>query len=147
MHHKVFKYSHKDPRLMGEVHSLQGITNMIPARFRPYIMAISVIKRCLHPQSPDVAKVDRMPHIERVYSWVVEHDNSLRQTTEQAGRHHFDAAMQGSDLQWVILPYTAYEIDTLPVKRVVSTNYWHNAFASVGMRGVERRVSLSELFV
>jgi hypothetical protein len=145
MRHKAFKYSHKDPRTLGEAHSLRGIARMIPAHHRTYIVAISVIKRCLHPKSPDVARVDRSPHIERVFSWVVEHSNSSKQSPERAKKQYIEQIVQGNDIQRVVLPYTPYELRELPVKQVVTTHYWDGVFASIGLRGVERRVQLNDL--
>jgi len=147
MHHRVFEYSHKDPRILGEAHSLQGITQMIPARHRPFIVAISVIKRCLHPKSPDVAKVDRIAHIERVFSWVVKHDGSVSQSPDRAKQQYIRRIIEGQDIQRIVLPYTSYELHELPIKEVVTTNYWDDTFASIGMRGVERWVPLQKLFV
>lgn len=145
MRHKTFEFSRKDPRQLGEAHSLRGIAQMIPSHHRPYIMAISVVKRCLHPQSPDVAKVDRSLHIERVFSWVVEHDNSTKRSPERAKQQYIREIIQGNDVQRIVLPYTPYELHELPIKQVVTTNYWDGVFASVGLRGVERRVMLHEI--
>jgi hypothetical protein len=145
MRQKSFEFSRKDPRQLGEAHSLRGIAQMIPSHHRPYIVAISVIKRCLHPQSPDVAKVDRIPHIERVFSWVVEHDNSTKRSPERAKQQYIREIIQGNDVQRIVLPYTSYELHELPVKQVVTTKYWDGVFASVGLRGVERRVMLQEI--
>jgi hypothetical protein len=147
MHHKTFEYSRKDPRQLGEAHSLRGIAQMIPSHHRPFIVAISVIKRCLHPQSPDVAKVDRSVHIERVFSWVVEHGNSTKHSPERAKQQYVREIVQGNDVQRLVLPYTPYELHELPIKQVVTTNYWEGVFASIGMRGVERRVKLDEIVV
>jgi hypothetical protein len=131
LHQRVFKYSHKDPRQKHEADVLRDITKTVPARFRKYMVAISVVKRCLHPRSSEVPKVDRSPHYERVFAWVVEHDHSVRAV--------FD------DAQPVLLPYTPQELRELPIKDVVTTAYWPNARVSVGLRGVERRVGWQQL--
>jgi len=131
LHQHVFKYSYKDPRQKDEAAVLRGITQTVPARFRRYMVAISVVKRCLHPRVSDVPKVDRRPHYERVFSWVVEHDHSVSAV--------FD------DAHPVQLPYTPEELRELPIKDVVTTTYWPNARVSVGLRGVERRVGWQQL--
>jgi len=142
LYRRTFKYSHKDPRYKDEAEVLRDISHMVAARYREFIVAISVIKRCLHPKSHDVAKHDREPHIERVFSWVVEHDNSIEFTPVQARRHR--QVLPEHMIQSVVLPYTAGEL-ALPVKHIVATNYWDDMYASVGMRGVERVVSLKHL--
>ncbi|HEV7454136.1 MAG TPA: hypothetical protein VGO07_02650, partial [Candidatus Saccharimonadales bacterium] len=71
LNRRIFEYSRKDPRFKGEAAVLRDITQSLPARYRGYIIAISIIKQCLHPISPDVPKHDRSVHMERVYSWVV----------------------------------------------------------------------------
>lgn len=143
LYRRSFTYSYKDPRYKDEAAVLRDISQMIAARHRKYIVAISVIKRCLHPKSKTVAKLDREPHIERVFSWVVTHDNTLGHTPLQAERHAVD--LQGHNLQPVVLPYTAHELRELPVQHIKTTNYWDDVYASVGMRGVERTVSLDRL--
>jgi hypothetical protein len=143
LYRSTFKYSHKDPRYKGEAAVLQDISHMVSARYREFIVAISVIKRCLHPKSHSVPRANREPHIERVFSWVVQHENSVGQTPLQAKR--LQATLDERSLQPVVLPYTAHELEELPVKRVVTTNYWDDVYASVGMRGVERTVTLEHL--
>lgn len=143
--HTVFKYSHRDPRQKSEAEVLRGITQVIAQRYRAHIVAISVVKRCLHPKSPDVAKADRKPHYERVFSWVVQHDNSIKQTTEQAVEQRIHSMLQGHTVQSVMLPYTQHELRELPVRHVVTTNYTSDAHASVSVRGVERIVGLQDL--
>jgi hypothetical protein len=145
MHRRVFEYSRKDPRYKGEATVLCGITLAIPERFRGYIVAISVIKRCLHPKSMEVPKVDRLPHFERVYSWVVEHSNTIQRPVPTAHRQHFAQLLEGAQVHTVDLPYTAYERQKLPPTAMAITNFWPNAHASVALRGVERRVSLRHL--
>lgn len=143
--HTVFKYSHRDPRQKDEAEVLRGITQVIPRRYRPHIVAISVVKRCLHPKSPTVAKVDRKPHYERVFSWVVQHGSSVRQTTDEALEQRIHRLLQGHKVQSVILPYTSHELRELPVQHVVATNYTANAHVTVSVRGVERIVGLQDL--
>jgi hypothetical protein len=147
LYERVFEYSHKDPRKKGEAAVLRDISQEIPARFRPFIVTISVIKRCLHPHSPQVAKRERTPYYERVFSWVVEHDNSRWQSWSDARRQYIESALGGHRVQSVRLPYTQHELRELPVTDVITTNYWPNAHASVGMRGVERRVELNQLVI
>lgn len=143
LYRRTFKYSHKDPRYKNEAEVLRDISQMVGARYRNFIVAISVIKRCLHPKSHMVPKHDREPHIERVFSWVVEHDNSVGQTPSQARSLH--GLLEDYRVQPVVLPYTAQELHVLPVKHIVTTNYWDDIYASVGMRGVERTVNLKHL--
>jgi hypothetical protein len=124
---------------------LRGITQVIPIRSRSKIVAISVIKRCLHPKSSEVAKVDRKPHFERVFSWVVQHDNSIQQTTEEAVEQRVHRMLRGQKVQSVTLPYTRHELRELPIQHVVTTTYTEDAHASVSVRGVERIVGLNDL--
>lgn len=147
LHHRVLKYCYKDPRQKGEAAVLKDITNMIAAHYRDFIVAISVVKKCLHPKSDKVAKVDREPHFERVYSWVVEHERSIRQNPQDARRGHLERILRGHKVKPVMLPYTPHELLELPVKRVLTTTYWDGSHASVAIRGVERTVGLAELTV
>lgn len=145
LHHRVFKYSHRDPRQKDEAAVLQDIARVVSARYRKFIVAISVVKRCLHPKSETVAKVDRKPHYERVFSWVVTHDGSMQRSSEDAKRQHLEAILNGHDVRPIMLPYTPHELRELPVQHVVTTEYWDKAHASVGLRGVERTVNLHDL--
>lgn len=141
LYRRTFIYSHKDPRYKGEAEVLWDISHMVATRYRQFIVAISVVKKCLHPKSPAVPKAERSAHIERVFSWVVEHDNSINQISPRAVRQY----EEGNLVQSVVLPYTPYELQQLPVQCVVVTRYWDNAYASVGVRGVERSVALTYL--
>jgi hypothetical protein len=141
----AFEYSRKDPRYKGEAAVLRDITLQIPSRYRGYIVAISVIKECQHPKSAAVPKADRSRHIERVYSWVVEHENTIKQPVRAARRQHLDKILEGHSVQQVRLPYTPFELDRLPARQIVTTKYWPNVHASVELRGVERRVGLRHL--
>jgi hypothetical protein len=145
MYRRIFEYSRKDPRYKGEATVLRDITQAVPARYRGYIVAISVVKQCLHPISPDVPKYDRSVHMERVYSWVVRHDNSIQQTPKTAKRQHLDDILEGHKVHSVELPYTLHELKKLPLKDIVTTNYSQKTHASVELRGVERRVDLRHL--
>lgn len=145
LHHKTFEYSRKDPRAKDDAVVLREMTRMIPARFRPYIIAISIVKRCLHPKTPDVARRDRKPHYERVFSWAVTHDRSITQAPEQARRDHLEDILAGQKVQTVRLPYTQHEIRDLPIKQVVTTRYWDNAHAAISLRGVERTAHIREV--
>lgn len=145
LHMRAFEYSRKDPRYKGEAAVLRDIMHGIPARYRAYIVAISVIKRCWHPKSAQVAKVDRITHFERVYAWVVEHENSLKQPLRAAKRHHLDTILEGHRVYPVGLPYTPFELEKLPARHTVTTNYWQNVHASVELRGVERPVGFRQL--
>lgn len=127
LYEKTLVYSTRDPRQKREQEVLQDITRMIPARHRPFIVAISVVKRCLHPKSAEVRKIDRTPHYERVFTWVVEHAQSVR------------SPLHGS-VPTVQLPYTNHELRELPVTQIVTTPYWRDASATIGIRGVERTV-------
>lgn len=145
LYRRVFKYSHKDPRYKGEAAALQDITQMVGSRYRKFILAMSVIKRCLHPKSDLVPKTDRQTSVERVFSWVVEHNNSIQHTPNEAYDHHLEELLQGQTVQAVVLPYTHYELEHVLVKNVMTTNYWQDTYATIGLRGVERRVALHEL--
>jgi hypothetical protein len=90
-------------------------------------MTIAVIKRCLHPKSAQVRKVDRTPQYERVFSWVVEHDHSVRRPVEGV-------------VATLPLPYTDQELRQLPVIQTLTTTFWQDTAAIVGIRGVERTV-------
>lgn len=147
MRQQVFKYSHKDPRQMGEAHVLCGIARMIPARYRPFIVAISVVKRCLHPISPDVAKIDRESHSERVFTWIVEHENTAWQSSQQFQEYRLEEILKGNTVQRIVLPYTLHELRELPITQVITTNYWGKMFASISLRGIERPVPLSSIVV
>jgi hypothetical protein len=144
--HKVFKYSYKDPRtLKDESTVLQDITRAIPAQYRDFIVAISVVKKCLHPKSDEVAKRDRKVHYERVFSWVVKHDHSTEKSFDQDAAHRLQTMLAGGRVQNVSLPYTRHELQEMPITQTLMTNYWMNAHARVGMRGVERIVEAREL--
>jgi hypothetical protein len=145
LYERVFKYSHKDPRKKGEADVLRDITQMIEARYRSFIITISVVKRCLHPKSDQVPKADRLPHYERVFSWVIEHDSSVQQAFAEARRQHLDEILEGHKVHAVHLPYTEIELRELPVKDMITTNYWQHTYASVELRGVERRIGVRHL--
>jgi hypothetical protein len=145
LHVKVFEYSRKDPRYKGEAAVLRDITLETASRYRGYIVAISVIKHCLHPKSAQVPKANRQPHVERVYSWVVEHDNTVKQAARAARRMHLDNILEGHKVLPVQLPYTSFELQMIPAKHIATTNYWPNAHAAIELRGVERRVGLHHL--
>jgi hypothetical protein len=145
LHVKAFEYSRKDPRYKGEAMVLRDITLEIPSRYRGYIVAISVIKECLHPKSAQVARVDRSVHIERVYAWVVEHKNTIKQATRAAKRQHLDDILEGHKIEPVLLPYTPFELHAIRPQHIATTNYWPNAHAAIELRGVERRVGLQHL--
>jgi hypothetical protein len=146
LYHKVFKYSYKDPRtLKSESLVLQDITRAIPVQHRDFIVAISVVKKCLHPKSEQVARRDRKVHFERVFSWVVKHDNSIQKTNDEDMSHKLEKLLAGHKVQTVSLPYTRHELRELPVQHTVTTNYWQDAHARVSVRGVERIVQASEL--
>jgi hypothetical protein len=146
LYHKVFKYSYKDPRtLKDEALVLRDIMQAIPARYREYVIAISVVKKCLHPKSDEVARRDRKVHFERVFSWVVKHDNSIKKTSEDDMSHKLQTMLAGHHVQTISLPYTKHELRELPVQHTLTTNYWHDAHACVGVRGVERIVPAAEL--
>jgi hypothetical protein len=142
---RVFKYSHKDPRYKGEAEVLRDITQMIGSRYRKFVLAISVVKRCLHPKSDQVPKTNRYTSVERVFTWVVEHDSSIKQTPVGAYEQHLEDLLEGQNVQAVVLPYTRYELERLPVKHILTTLYTPGTHASVGLRGVERRVGLSDI--
>jgi hypothetical protein len=144
LYQRVFEYSHKDPRAKGEDATLRDITQEIPARYRRFIIAISVIKRCLHPKNDKVPKWERTPYFERVYAWVVEHDGSIQQAFGELQGEQLKRLLQNHT---VLLPYTSRELRLLPVKDVLITNYWQNMHASVGLRGVERIVGWRDLLV
>jgi hypothetical protein len=145
LYRRVFKYSHKDPRYKDEGEVLRDIMQMIGSRYRTFVLAISVIKRCLHPKSDQVPKSERATSVERVFSWVVSHDNSIKQTPYVAYEQHLDELLKGRTVQAVVLPYTKFELQQIPVQNIVTTNYWSNTFATVGLRGVERRVDLCDI--
>jgi hypothetical protein len=145
LYRRVFKYSHKDPRYKDEAEVLRDITQMIGSRYRKFVLAISVIKRCLHPKSDQVPKNERSMSVERVFSWVVQHDNSTKQTPHEAYEQHLEDLLHGQTVQTVALPYTNYELKRLPVKDIVTTNYHHNTYATIGLRGVERHVQLRDI--
>lgn len=142
---RVFTYSHKDPRYKGEAAVLRDITQMIGTRYRTFILAISVVKRCLHPKNDQIPKVHRLTSIERVFSWVVEHDSSLRLATLHAYESHVAEVLKGQHVQTVALPYTQYELERLPIKNVMTTAYLHHAHAAIGLRGVERHVAVHDI--
>jgi len=142
--HKVLTYSYKDPRYKDEAIVLSDISRMIPSRHRDYIIAISVIKRCLHPKVDTIARKDRVPHYERVFSWVVTHENTVHEPFEEAMHHYSKHAQNGHKVQTITLPYTPAEIQS-PIEHIMTTNYWPDVHASVGLRGVERTVSLKEV--
>jgi hypothetical protein len=143
----VFEYSRKDPRQKGEAAVLRDITRAVPARFRGYIVAITIVKHCLHPKSPTVARHDRQTHVERVYTWVVEHESTRQQAPQTAKRQQLDKILEGHRVQTVDLPYTPYELQRLPLTDIVTTTYWPAAHASLELRGVERRVALRHLIL
>lgn len=145
LHHQVFVYSHKDPREKAQTEVLQDISRQVAGRYRPYIVAVSVVKRCLHPKSAQVARRDRKPHYERLFSWVVQHRNSISQPLQVAKRSHFENLLEGHSVQSVMLPYTDRELETLPVKEMVTTPYLDRAYASVGIRGIEQLVPLDTI--
>lgn len=145
LHHKTVEYSRKDPRAKDDALVLREVSRMIPARYRPYIVAISIVKRCLHPKSPEVAKRDRKPHYERVFSWVVTHAKSIKQKSEQAKRDHLEDILAGQKVQSVRLPYTQQEIRDLPVKQVITTEYWPDAHAAISLRGIERTAHIADV--
>jgi hypothetical protein len=145
LHHHVFEYGRRDPRNNDEAEVLRNIIRVIPSRYRDYIIAISVIKRCLHPKSADVARKDRKPHFERVFSWVFKHDQTVEQSPGQTLSHSLHSQDSGKIFRTVALPYTKRELHELPVKHIVSTEYWNDTHAAVGMRGVERVVTLNDL--
>jgi hypothetical protein len=145
LHHQVFVYSHKDPRDKDEAVVLQEITRQVARRYRRFIVAISVVKRCLHPKSIHVAKTDRRPHYERLFSWVVRHHNSISQPPHVAKRSHFENLLDGHSVQSVMLPYTSEELERFPIKDMITTSYLDYAHASVSVRGLERIVDATEL--
>jgi hypothetical protein len=145
LYRRVFKYSHKDPRYKGDAAVLQDITQMIGSRYRTFVFAISIIKRCLHPKSDQVPKTDRQTSVERVFSWVVTHENSIEQTPDEAYEQHLEGLLKGKTVQAVVLPYTKYELEKMPVRDTMTTNYWKDVYATVGLRGVERRVGLPDI--
>ncbi len=145
LYRRVFMYSHKDPRYKPETEVLRGITQMIGSRHRRFVLAISVIKRCLHPKSDRVPKTERSVSVERVFSWVVNHDNTVQQTPQQAYDQHLETLLEGQAVQAVVLPYTKYELSQLPIATVVTTNYCSNTYASIGLRGVERYAALGDV--
>jgi hypothetical protein len=145
LHHLVFKYSHKDPRNKDEIAILQDISHRVPQQYRTFIVAVSIVKRCLHPKTDTVAKVDRRPHYERLFSWVIEHDTSLAQPVHAAKRQHFEDLLEGHRVQSITLPYTSRELQELPVTNILTTTYGERAHAAIGLRGIERRVSIAAL--
>ena len=145
LYRRVFKNSHKDPRYKGEAEVLCDITQMIGSRYRKFVLAISVIKRCLHPKSDQVPKTDRFTSVERVFSWVVLHTNSTQQAPHEAYEKHLEELLEGQSIQAIALPYTKYELDRLPVKDIMTTNYSQGVYATIGLRGVERLVDLHDI--
>ena len=145
LYQRVFEYGRRDPRLKDEAEILRNIVRVIPQRYRDYIIAVSVIKRCLHPKSADVPKVDRKPHFERVFSWVFKHDQSVEQSPGQSLSRYLHGSDEGQTFRTVTLPYTRHELHELDITHIVTTNYWQDTHAAVGMRGVERIVALSDL--
>jgi hypothetical protein len=145
LHHRVLKYSYKDPRQKSETAVLRDISQMIPAHYRDMIVAISVVKKCLHPKTDRVPKSDRDPRFERVYSWVVEHGRTRCQEFPDAKRSHLEHILHGHQIGSVVLPYTQHELRELPVTHVLTTPYWDKTYASVGIRGVERTVDAASL--
>ena len=145
LYQKVFEYGRRDPRQKDEAEVLRNIVRVIPARYREYVIAVSVIKRCLHPKSAEVPKADRKPHFERVFSWVFKHDQSIERSPGQSLSQYLHGQDQGQTFKTVMLPYTRHELHELDVKHVVTTQYWDDIHAAVGLRGVERVVALSDL--
>jgi len=145
LYRRVFMYSHKDPRYKGEAEALRDIMQMIGSRYRKFVVAISVVKRCLHPKTDQVPKNKRATFVERVYSWVVEHDNTTQQTPQAAYEQHLEELLEGQTVQAVVLPYTKFELEKMPVQHIVTTTYFDSAHATIGLRGVERRVGLGDI--
>jgi hypothetical protein len=145
LHHKVFKYSHKDPRQKSERTVLQEVSRGIPAKHRPLIVAVSIVKRCLHPKTHLKPRADRRPQYERVFTCVVKHRNTVKQPLKQARRQHLEDLLEGQRVQSIILPYTEQEIKKLPIKNMITTSYWPDAQATVGIRGIERLVSVQDI--
>lgn len=144
LHHQVFEYGRRDPREKEELTVLRNIMQTIPKRYRKFTIAVSVVKRCLHPKAAKIPKVDRKPYFERVFSWVLRHENTQSHSPGQA----LQQLLHNDDrhaIQTVTLPYTKYELHRLAVKEVVTTSYWPHAYANVGIRGVERTVELTSI--
>lgn len=73
------------------------------------------------------------------------HDKTTKQKPEQAKRDHLEDILAGQRVQSARLPYTPHEIRDLPVKHVITTEYWDNAHASISLRGVERTAHIGQL--
>jgi hypothetical protein len=142
LYHKVFIYSRRDPREKDEATVLRDITYTLPRRYRDYLIAVSVVKRCLHPKVTDVPRSSRKPYFERVFSWVIRHDSTVKQPLREAKRQHLEELLEGHRVQSILLPYTEEELRDLPIEQVITTTYWPERHASIGLRGKEQMVSL-----
>lgn len=133
---RSLKYSYKDPRSKDRREILHDIARMVSARERRYIIAISVIKRCLHPKLPMVPKISRRPHFERLFLVVVRHP----QTT-------IHPQLMSAGKQPLLLPYTPEELRWLPIQNVMVTRFSKDnpKAVRVPLRGSEQIMVIDEL--
>jgi hypothetical protein len=137
---KSLKYSCKDPRAKDRRQVLRDISRMVGQRERQHIVAISVVKRCLHPKVATVPKTSRKPHFERLFMMIIQHAQS------NFGPHVAYNAEAGKVPH--VLPYTREELRWLPILDTITTRFGRAGQAQavrIPLRGSEEVMSIDEL--
>lgn len=135
---KALKYSYKDPRTKDRIQVLRDISRMVGSRERHYIVAISVVKRCLHPKVDTVPKVSRTPRFERLFAMVIQHAQS------DFGPYFAHSSEPNAMPQ--ILPYTREELRWLQITDTITTRFRQVGQAiRIPLRGTEEVMPIDEL--